>query len=71
MSAMTQRWGEFLVDAYVGDPDTGLLHRLRAGCAVSGGVFYLNWRTAIVHGYNLCSCCATNVAQQPAMSGGR
>jgi uncharacterized NAD-dependent epimerase/dehydratase family protein len=67
MNAMTQRLGEFLVDAYVADPDAGVLHRLRAGCAVPGGVFYLNWRTAVVHGYDLCHCCAVNVAQQPAM----
>lgn len=49
--------GEWLWEAYVGDPDSGLLHRAGSSCTVSSGVFYLNWRTALVHGYRLCACC--------------
>jgi hypothetical protein len=68
MTAMSMSWSDFSLDAYIGDPDTGLLHRVRSGCDVGGGVFYLNWRTAVVHGYDLCACC--NPATQPSASAG-
>ncbi|WP_029214855.1 hypothetical protein [Kallotenue papyrolyticum] len=51
-----------LMETYIGDPETGLLHRTRSACRVSNGVFYLNWRTALIHGYSLCQCCRAQAA---------
>ncbi len=45
------------LEAYVGDVETGVVHRYRAGCADIAGVFFLDVRTALVHGYRLCACC--------------
>ncbi len=46
------------LEAYVGDTETGVVHRYQAGCANVEGPFYLDVRTALVHGYQLCGCCA-------------
>ena len=44
-------------EAYVGDPETGLVHRHAIGCPTIEGVFFLYIQTALVHGYRLCRCC--------------
>lgn len=46
------------LEAYVGDAETGVVHRYRVGCAGIAGVFFLDVRTALIHGYRLCACCA-------------
>ena len=45
------------VDAYLGDTDTGVVHRFQARCAAPDGVFFLDMRTALVRGFRLCACC--------------
>ena len=46
------------VDAFIGDEDTGVVHRSDAWCANRDGVLFLDVRTALVRGYEICSCCA-------------
>ena len=46
------------LEAYVGDAETGVVHRYRTGCTEIKGVFFLDVRTALSHGYRLCACCA-------------
>ncbi len=46
------------LEAYVGDAETGVVHRYRVGCANIEGIFFLDVRTALIHGYQLCACCA-------------
>lgn len=45
---------------YVGDTETGVVHRVGSGCEVIMMEVFLDVRTAIVRGYQLCSCCRTN-----------
>ena len=46
------------LETYIGDPDTGVVHRSQAGCLAIDGVLFLDVRTALVRGYRLCACCA-------------
>ena len=56
--AMSAPKSQQQLEAYVGDAETGVVHRYRVGCANVEGVFFLDVRTALVHGYQLCACCA-------------
>lgn len=42
---------------YIGDPETGLVHLAYCSCAVVHGEGYLDLRTAMVRGYQLCPHC--------------
>lgn len=42
---------------YVGDSETGIVHRIGSPCVVIPNEVFLDVRTAIVRGYRLCSCC--------------
>lgn len=42
---------------YIGDAETGLVHRCSSDCTVSVSQLFLDVRTALVRGYQLCSCC--------------
>lgn len=42
---------------FVGDMETGLLHRCASDCEISVGQVFLDARAALVRGYNLCGCC--------------
>jgi hypothetical protein len=45
---------------YVGDTETGVVHRVGSDCEVITVEVFLDVRTAIVRGYQLCSCCRTS-----------
>lgn len=42
---------------YVGDAETGIVHRIGSSCGVSTNEVFLDVRTAIIRGYQLCRCC--------------
>ncbi len=42
---------------FVGDPETGIVHRVHSPCDVDTSEAFLDVRTAIVRGYRLCACC--------------
>ncbi len=44
-------------EAYVGDPETKVVHRYRLGCPGTVGVFFLVLQTARGYGYHCCPCC--------------
>ena len=44
------------LEAYVGERETGLVHRHQTGCPNVWGVFFLSLQSAVVHGYRLCAC---------------
>ena len=48
---------------YVGDLETGLVHRCTSDCVVTTSQMFLDVRTALVRGYQLCSCCWTEREQ--------
>ncbi len=56
MAAITQHVSSMRLEAYVGDPETGLVHRHRLGCSNIWGVFFLSLETALVYDYRLCTC---------------
>ena len=55
--AMSALFPQKSLEAYVGDTETGVVHRYRVGCPNVEGAFFLDVRTALVHGYRLCTCC--------------
>lgn len=42
---------------YVGDLETGLVHRSTSTCVIISSQMFLDVRTALVRGYEMCSCC--------------
>lgn len=44
-------------EAYVGDPETKLVHRHHFGCPGKVGVFFLVLQTARMYGYHCCPYC--------------
>ncbi len=44
-------------EAYVGDPETKVVHRHRFGCPGTVGVFFLVLQTARAYGYQCCAYC--------------
>lgn len=56
MTARTQQVSGIHLEAYVGERETGLVHRHQIGCPNVWGVFFLSLQSAVVHGYRLCTC---------------
>lgn len=49
---------QWLVQAqYVGDIDTGMVHLRGSNCGIGASELFLDLRTAMVRGYQLCRCC--------------
>lgn len=42
---------------YVGDLETGLVHLCSSDCDINVSQIFLDVRTALVRGYELCGCC--------------
>lgn len=42
---------------YLGDGDTGLVHRAGCGCAIGVCESFLDVRTALIRGYTPCPAC--------------
>ncbi len=42
---------------FIGDVETGIVHRAQTGCEANTSEAFLDLRTALVRGYSVCTCC--------------
>lgn len=42
---------------FIGDTETGIVHRAHSACEADTSEAFLDLRTALVRGYSMCTCC--------------